>query len=340
MKKLALYTVILSAGLLAVAACGKQQATNEVEWRSGLVALRNDLAFTPDGGTQTITLNETVTKAECSSAWISTTIKGKVVEVTAEPWSQSRSRYAKLTLKSAVGDLVVPVSQIGVIIIGLDIQDILSPAEGKVVTVEATLNTTLDISADKDWIHTEYSAADNLVTITVDDNTEKATREGTITYTVAGTSKTAAVRQEPHLLKESAWSITAGESYYNEPDFFLPVSFSAGSADYYTLHAVSADDVAGDLESWIFSTLAPADRESALAKVASDGGSFKDYLRKGALTGHNLNVPGIGDTYIIAIGFGENTYITGQYQYLRVNIPDTRPGYFDNEGENMNWGTF
>ena len=323
MKKASIYLL----AVLAIAACGKQETNPQAEWKSSLTAVENNLIFEPDGGQATITLNENVTSAVTSSAWVTTAVNGKVVTLTAEPYTGTQSRYASLKLKSAVGDLTVPVVQYGVIIEGLSIEDIEAPVEGLVKTQTIRLNTTLTLESQASWIHAGYDEEDCLLTITVDENTAPGTREGTFTYKAGGVSGTVHVLQQPPLGRESGWVLTAGESYYEEPDFFLPVSLACGSSDSYALAVLSGDEVGTPVEDYVFGTLAPALKENP-------------DLQTGPFTGKVMKLPGFGDTFVFAVGFGTNGYITGQYQYIRLTVKDTRPGFFDNDGEDMDWGTF
>ncbi len=336
MKKLSIFLL----SVLALASCGKQESNPKMEWKSALTAVENNLIFTPDGGEATITLNENVTSATCSAAWITTSVSGKVVTLTAEPFTDGQSRYTSLQLKSAVGDLMVPVVQYGVIIDGLVIADIEAPVEGLVQTQKIQLNTALTLTSDVDWIHVEYDAEEGILTITVDENTAPGTREGTFSYSAGSESGTVKVKQQPPLGRESAWTLTNGDSYYEDPDFFLPISLQCAESDYYTLVALSADDVTLPVEDYVFNTLAPSQKKTLDALVTINGGAFKDQLLKGPFKDRIQKLPGFGDTYVILIGFGENGYITGQYQYIRLTVKDTRPGFFDNDGEDMDWGSF
>lgn len=335
MKKLSI--ILLS--FLALWACNKP-AGQEVEWRSGLTVLENNLIFQPVGGDATITLNKPVTKATCDAAWISVSISGEVVTLTAQPYNGGNTRYAALNLESSVGNLQVPVAQYGVIIEGLSIADISAPVEGLEHTQVIRLNTPLEISADADWIHPAFDTESGVLTITVDENTAPGTREGTISYAAGGVSGSAHVIQQPPLVRESDWTVTAGESYYTEPDFYLPVSVDCGASDYYTIVALSGDLVENPVEDYVFNHLAPSQKALIDGLVDLQGGSFKDHLTQGPLTQKILKLITFGDTYVFIVGFGENGYITGQYQYIRLTVKDTRPGFFDNGGEDMEWGTF
>jgi len=335
MKKLSLF--LLCA--LALYSCDKaQQETEnpyETQWRPGLTVKENNLYFQPDGGEATITLNETVTKATCPAAWISTSVKDKVVTLTAEKYTGSQTRYTTLKLEGEAGSLTVPVSQYGVVIDGLEIADIAAPVEGLSLSQNVNLNTELTLETSADWIHATFE--EGVITITVDENTAPGTREGTISYGAGAIHKTAAVIQDPPLGLEKAWKIEGGESYYTEASdsFFLPLTVTAGSADKYTLFILPADKVETTrLKDWIFETLV-SERKTV---ESIEGGLVS--AKQGNLSEDTL-LPGFGDTFVIAVGYGgDHDYITGQYQYLRLTVKDTRPGFFETGGEDMDWGTF
>lgn len=311
--------------LLALASC-KRQETEPVEWRTKLQVVSSDLTFYPDGGQGTVELNETVSKAEPNCSWLTASVSGSKVSVSVNEWAGNQARYAMLTISSATESVKVPVIQYGEVIAGLDMADIAAPFTGTTVLYDVKLNVGLQLKADQDWIHATYEPEERLLTIVVDENPNPATRVGLLTYKAGSVSGSIDVIQNPPYVREG-WELTSGEASFAYPDFLLSASSTpASQSDQYVFFSVPASQVSGDFEDWLFLTKAGQIRRDILAQAAAAGKDFKDFLVSGAYS-TSFNVEP-GQNYLIAVGFGENSYVTGKYQALEVTVDDVRPAYF------------
>ncbi len=327
MKNITKIAILLLGGVLAFASCRKTTESEEIDWRTELQVVTNDLTFLPGGGTGTATMNESVSKAVSSASWATASVSGSTVTVTVEPLEGKESRYATVTVSSATESLDLPVIQYGEVIAGLNMADISAPYTGTTVSTEVKMNVDLDIAADQDWIHPAYDLENRILTVVVDANPDPATRVGKVTYRAGSVSGAIEVIQNPPYVQASDWTLTSGNPFYDYPDFMLPATLAPETAtDSYVLVAVPSASVPEDLEAYVFSTVAPEIRRQILAAVESTGGSFGDYLYTGEQTA-DLEVPS-GDVEVIAVGFADNSYVTGKYQYLDVTVDDVRPPFF------------
>ncbi len=323
---------MLAAASILLIACDKN-ASKETVPTGQFSIVKANLGITPDGGECTIEVDATQpVTATPERDWCTTSVNGKIISVTATPNYSNESRYCRIKLESGGKVLYATVQQYGEVFNGLqDISDVTAPVGGRKIEVAVKTNVPIDITATESWIHPVYE--NGMLTIDIDKNDEPRTRFGTINYVAGSMSGAIEVTQYPELIKPESWVITEGSPSFDYPQFSTSASLSAEAEDLYILKMVPKSSVEGEIDNWIFDNLAVNVRNSILAELESNPEkAFKDYLTTGtdAVTFEDIQV---GEAYIIAIGFGENGYVSGRYQYKLITIDDIRPIFYKWTGQ-------
>ena len=326
MKKY-LNIILFAASALLLFACDKN-ASKETAPTDTFSIVKSDLAVAPEGGTCTIEVEATkAVTATPEREWCTVSVNGKVINVTATPNYSNESRYCRIKLESGSKVLYATVQQFGEVIDGLEgLSDVTAPVAGRKIEVAVKSNVPVEITTTETWIHPSYE--NGILTIDVEKNDEPRTRFGTVSYVAGSLTGSFEVTQYPELVKPESWVITEGTPAFDYPKFSTSASLSAEAEDMYVMYMVPKSKVEGEIDDWIFDNLAVQTRNEILAKVeAQPETAFKDYLTTGtdAVTFEDIKV---GENYVIAIGFGENSYVSGRYQYKEVTIEDIRPAYF------------
>ena len=337
MKKI-LYIATLALAAFSVLSC-KQDNPEQQAAASSISITKAESTIYPEGGSVAIEVETSESFTVTSDrTWCTTSVSGKTITATAEPNTTNESRYCRLTIKSTSKTLYFSIIQLGEVISGFEgLEDFSAPVEGRELTFDITSNVEVKVEADQDWIHPVYK--DGKLVITIDKNDQPMTRTGVITYSAAGVSGTVNVMQYPELKKADTWVLTAGDPTFDYPDYKATGSLKAGDNDLYMLYMVPKSEIEGSVDDYIFDKLALDTRNEILEKMEqTPEAQFKDYL----LTGSDPCIFNItpGDYYLIAIGFGENTYVSGLYQYTLVTIDDIRPDYYKWAGKWILTGTY
>ena len=326
MKKY-LHIIVLVATAIMLFACQKNASTDIVPAKQFTI-VKSDLALSPSGGSCTIEVQATqAVIVTADREWCTATVSNKIVTVSAEPNYSLESRYCRLKLESGGEVLYATVQQYGEVVAGLEeLSDLTAPVEGREIEVKIKTNVAVEAVTEESWIH--VTLEDNKFIVSIDPNDEPRTRFGTVTYSAGSVSGSFEVTQYPELVKPESWVITEGTPTFDYPKFNTTASLSAGEEDMYVLRLIPKASVEGNIDDWVFDNLAVQVRNEILAKVeAAPETAFKDYLTTGtdAVTFDDIKP---GDFYVVALGFGENSYVSGRYQYKAVTVDDIRPAYY------------
>lgn len=317
--------------ITALAACLAFSCTPEAkqpEAADTLKIVRAESTIMPDGGSCSLEVeaSQAVT-VTTDKAWSSVSVSGKTITVTAEPNLTNESRYCFLTIKSGAKQLYFSVLQYGEVLDGLDaLGDITAPAEGRTNTYPVLANIQVSFDVDQAWIHP--SIEDGKLIIVVDPNDEPRTRTGQLSYTAGSQSGTLNVMQYPGIRRPDNWVLTEGTPSYAYPRFQTSATLSAGAEDMYLLFLVPKSEVSGSVQDYVFDKLAVDARNEILDKVeANPGTSFADYLLTGSEPYLFEDIK-VGESYLVAVGFADNSYVSGLYQYKLITVDDIRPPYY------------
>lgn len=326
MKKY-LHIIVLVATAILLFACQKNASTDIVPAKQFTI-VKSDLALSPSGGSCTIEVQATqAVIVTADREWCTATVSNKIVTVSAEPNYSLESRYCRLKLESGGEVLYATVQQYGEVVAGLEeLSDLTAPVEGREIEVTIKTNVPVEAVTEESWIH--VTLEDNKLIVSIDPNDEPRTRFGTVTYSAGSVSGSFEVTQYPELVKPESWVITEGTPTFDYPKFNTTASLSAGEEDMYVLRLIPKASVEGKIDDWVFDNLAVQVRNEILAAVeAAPETAFKDYLTTGTdpVTFEDIKP---GDFYVVALGFGENSYVSGRYQYKLVTIDDVRPPFY------------
>lgn len=319
--------LIATALVLMTVSCKKEQ-TPLYQEPEKLTLVSYELEYFPEASEGKVVVNTTdALTATSNRDWCVASVAGNTVNIRVTDNTSKQNRYARLALKAGDASLDVTVIQYGEVLAGLGtLSDITSPVEGNVITIPVKLNVSVTFDTDADWIHPELE--ENQIVVKVDPNPNPETRLATVNYQAGSSVGSFDVTQYPELIKPESWVITEGTPTYVYPKFSTTASLSAGVEDMYVIRLISKSTVEGDIDDWIFDTFAVGVRNEILAKVeAAPETAFKDYLTTGtdAVTFDDIKP---GDFYVVALGFGENSYVSGRYQYKAVTVDDIRPAYY------------
>ena len=326
MKKY-LNILMLAAAAILLFACEKNASKEPVPTKQFSIVKAN-LAVAPEGGTCTLEVDAkqavTVTPER---DWCTAAVSGKIVTVTATANTSNESRYCRLKLQAGSEVLYATVQQYGEVFSGFEaITEITSPVEGKTIEIPFRTNLNLQCNSEESWIHTSLNG-NNLI-VDVDKNEEPRTRVGSVTYSAGSYSGSFSITQYPGLIKPDFWVITEGTPTFDYPTFATTASLSAEEGDMYVLRMVPKSSVEGKIDDWIFDKLVVEIRNSIQAEIeAAPETAFKDYLTTGTAP-VTLNDIQPGENYVIAVGFGENGFVSGRYQYKLVTVEDVRPVFY------------
>ena len=324
MKKY-LNMILAAATVMLLFACNKN-TPDEVAPRFAIV--QSHLEVAPDGGDCTIEVEaDQAITVTSEREWCTVAVNGKIITATATANQSIESRYCRLKLQSAGKVLYATVQQYGQVVAGLEeLSDVTAPVEGRTVEVKIKSNVPIEINTPESWIH--LTVEDKKLIIEIDKNEDPVTRFATVTYSAGTVTGSFEVTQYPELTKPESWVITEGTPSFDYPKFVTTASLSAGTEDMYVMRYVPKASVEGEIDDWIFDNLAVQVRNEILAKVeAAPETVFKDYLTTGT-DPVIFNDIQVGDAYVIALGFGENGFVSGRYQYKEITVGDIRPMFY------------
>ena len=300
----------------------------------------SQMEYGPEATTGVIVIDtEESISATSDKAWCTATVNGKTINLSLEANYGKINRYAQITVKSATASVVVSILQYGEILAGLSsLSDVTATVDGDVITIPVKLNVTVDFFTEADWVHPVVEE-DEMV-ITIDSNPNPSTRFAVVGYTAGSYEGSFEVVQYPELKVAEDWEVKYNKTSFKYPKFSAEASVKTADTDMYVSYVVPKSVVGEDIEDYVFSTLAVSARREILGRIETEGGEFSDYLNKGSKDDINIEDVKVGDNYVIAVGFGENGYVTGLYQYASVTIEDIRSDYYKWAGQWQMTGTY
>ena len=164
-----------------------------------------DVLFEPTGGTGQITVEATQgLTAVAEASWLSTTVSGNTVSVTAAPNTKLDGRSATILLKDASGrEATVTATQNG-FIYGLSAS--LEQTCGDTAdTLRIEISHTYDVDVESldSWMTASYDEKTGNIVIAVDDNGYRTPRSGQVAIHTQGIRDTLVVNQQAMVLETS-----------------------------------------------------------------------------------------------------------------------------------------
>ncbi len=195
MKKL--YSLfVIAAGCLMFASCSDDNDYEPKVNSVTVVSAETELAAA--GDSKTIVVNGTGLTASFPSdvTWVTASVSGNNITVTAEPNLGNETRHALLTVRAANGDQTqVSFSQYGAIF-ALDAPTTIHLDDsGAPVAIDAKFNLPLTVTSSVDWIKVTVDEANSKVIITPTPNTTGIIRFGEINYEIGNVKGSISVEQ-------------------------------------------------------------------------------------------------------------------------------------------------
>ncbi len=282
------------------------------------IVAAEDLAFPPAGGMGTITLKSgTGVSVETNRSWCHAVLNGNVVNISSDQNPSKQSRYARVTITAGGESIYVTVQQYGEVFSGLEMTDFIAPCEGTDMTLSFLSNMEVNLTSDKDWVSFVKDDEAKTVKIVVAENPGQETRFANIGFTSGTVTGSAKVTQAPTPKSVESWTfaVTGGEFVF--PDQIDQITATPGKdVAKYVFTVVGKNDIEGDIDEYIQEDYMPGLITDLVANEP-------DKLLVDEVTQEYTNLS--ASVYAIAVGFDKEGYITGQYGYQELSIPDRGP---------------
>lgn len=325
MKKL-FYIIIALVAVACFASCEKENPV--VTPAKKLAVVSSDLAFESTGGTGTIVVEaEEAVSATSDKPWAQVSVSGKTITVTCGAWTQLESRNAKITVKSGNESLDITAIQTGVVFYldGTQLSDdLILTGKGNTYNLPFTANTSItDVKSNADWLAASWDNASNSLIVTTQDNTEMATRHGSVSVTLGNTIMEYSVVQYPPFVETKDWSMSYVKKTESATQFKCAVKASHG---YYAPDCISAGEYASvNMEgpAFIEHVMVPRlikDIEDAIQYYGGRYGWTSFLYDKDATL--NFSLLDDGDYVGIMVGFDKDGYPTGYYSISEIYVGD------------------
>ncbi len=321
-------TIVFSIlALMAVASCRRAEQ-EPMEWKTDLQVVKSNLVFSPEGGTETLEVNQSSVSVTSDKSWVTASASGNAVTVTVSPNAGNQSRYAVLKLVSGSESVNVTVIQYGEVFDGLALADMYVPLEGDKVPYPYTTNLELKISADQPWVHIEFDEEEEgLLYVVVDENKDFGVRKATVSYTAGSLSGSAQIIQEPKFGAVSGWTVADTDGRYVFPDQIdvitvTPPSDMAGV--WYVFDVIDPIEFpTGDVDDVMRAAIVDVSAQIRQLLAAGEIQSMSEIAVKGTAGDEFTNLPGTSKAVVMC--FDDEGYPTGQYVVTDVTIPDRGP---------------
>lgn len=321
-------TIVFSIlALMAVASCRRAEQ-EPIEWKTDLQVVKSNLVFSPEGGTETLEVNQSSVSVTSDKSWVTASASGNAVTVTVSPNAGNQSRYAVLKLTSGSESINVTVIQYSEVFDGLALADMYVPLEGDKVPYPYTTNLELKISADQPWVHIEFDEEEEgLLYVVVDRNQDFGVRKATVSYTAGSLSGSAQVIQEPKFGAVSGWTVADTDGRYVFPDQIDVISVTppAGMADVWYFFDVidPVEFPAGNVDDVMRAAIVEVTAQIRQLMASGEIQSMSEIAVKGSASDEFTNLPGTSKAVVMC--FDDEGYPTGQYVVTDVTIPDRGP---------------
>ena len=185
-------TILLA--LLLLTACNKDSLVGYVPATDDLPVVRNTLAFSVHGGTESVEVEtaETVT-AQLSADWCTATVDGSVVTVTAEANTRYEGRTALLTLQAGSKRRMLAVQQAGIIVGTIPADSRYVAMAGETIVYDIPHDQTMTVTTRSAWIHPTVDGQQ--LKVVVDGNEGGHLRRGFVASACAGVEDTLWIAQ-------------------------------------------------------------------------------------------------------------------------------------------------
>lgn len=198
MKKILSFIVLL-AGVISITSCSSDDATYQATPK--LEVASANVLFEAEGGDGSIVVNSSSTvSATTDASWLSLSVQGNKVIVTADPNLTLEGRSALIQLVSGTTKAEVTATQkssvYGIPSLSYEIGDYQAT-----LNIDVVHNQEVTVESQADWITATFNKETSQIEIVAEDNNEADPREGIVTVTMGEYSNDIVITQAGFLLE-------------------------------------------------------------------------------------------------------------------------------------------
>ena len=207
-----LFSTILTALALFIAAGCVQEQPDGAKYLvdNSLAVLSHDIFFQPGGGTGSIVVDaEGTVTAASNKSWLTVSVNGNTVNLTASENPDIESRYAEVSISSGSASTVLIAQQYGYKTVSFNVEDIVADSRSHTYSFPYSYDSEMEVTSSVDWITATAVNVDGAQSIKVElaENTTGQTREGVVSWKLGVESGEFKVTQYPAFNINSAWTL-------------------------------------------------------------------------------------------------------------------------------------
>ncbi|MBR1407003.1 MAG: BACON domain-containing protein [Bacteroidales bacterium] len=308
--------IFVALSALVLAGCAQEQPDGaEYLVDNSLGILSRDVFFQPGGGTGSIVVDtEGTVTASSNKDWLTVSVNGSTVELTAAKNPDIESRYAEVTIKSGESGATVIAQQYGYKTVSFSGNDIVASGKSQTHSFLYTYEEDMVVSSDADWIKASVATENDQQSVKIElaENGTGAVRTGKVSWELGMESGEINVKQFPNFAVNEAWTMEYVRD--EETNSIFDVEGVEGSYLVGMLtQAQFKSKYDGSFETYAFDVAAAADPTALFDHVGEIPWAFL--------------ATGIYEA--ILVGVDANNDPTGEYNYYEIEIAreDVRTPY-------------
>lgn len=202
--------MFMAAALSVFASCENQEVEAPVDVPV-LAVTSSQALFPAEGGTGTVVVEATgsAVSAETKKDWLSVSVSGNTVTLTATENKNIQSRYALVTIKSGEAQAQVTAQQLGYQTATISLDDILSDSNTHTYRYPYTYAGTISLTSTVSWLAATAveDASGKAIEVAIEENREGKTRYGQILWQLGMEEGVINVTQYLSLAVDASWTL-------------------------------------------------------------------------------------------------------------------------------------
>ena len=202
--------MFMAAALSVFASCENQEVEAPVDVPV-LAVTSSQALFPAEGGTGTVVVEATgsAVSAETNKDWLSVSVSGNTVTLTATENKNIQSRYALVTIKSGEAQAQVTAQQLGYQTATISLDDILSDSNTHTYRYPYTYAGTISLTSTVSWLAATAveDASGKAIEVAIEENREGKTRYGQILWQLGMEEGVINVTQYLSLAVDASWTL-------------------------------------------------------------------------------------------------------------------------------------
>lgn len=330
--------------IIAVLACVACAQETQYEGAAQLTILESDLVLPCGGGDGYVVIEDgTDAKVETSASWLTATLNGNTVSLTAPANESLESRYSTVTITSPKGTASVTAQQFGTLSIDFSPSDINAGSKGGKFTFPYEHSTKIQASSTASWISIETTAKELVVTVA--ENTGAEARTSQVEWKLGNTTGVINVTQRGQSSSSFSENSNWAPAYYGRTTYEgeevevlgVEVKDNGASGKYFITATTEADFKASGCASQAeFMETFAQESIDYLKKVIEQYpqyySSLDDFTHTTSAK-EGWALMSAGNYYVYAIGIDDAGNPTGQFAYAPFTIAGETGDFKVNE----NW---